>query len=198
MEFVSIGPYCSCVDIIKTAELRKSAYPFDSIFSSLDMVKHCINDRFKIFLDQRFYQYCSESSTQHIFYSNFINSEILRRHHIAHNLPKIAYNLTNREIFVHHNLSNIDTYSSFVRRCNRLLDLIDNNNKIVFIYYNRYTRYFNDLLDFYNTFSSNKNICVVGIFENRGVKRMLYKSSNCKIYQNYDRSLIFDEIKSSF
>ena len=67
-----------------------------------------------------------------------------------------------------------------------------------FIYYNCYTNDFNDILDFYNTFSNNKNICVVGIFENRNDKKMLFESSNCKIYQNYDRNFIFNEIKSAF
>ena len=51
MEFISIGPYCSSADILKDNGLRNSSYPFDYIFSSLEMVKHCINDRFKIFLD---------------------------------------------------------------------------------------------------------------------------------------------------
>ena len=47
-------------------------------------------------------------------------------------------------------------------------------------------------------FSTNKNICVVGIFENSNDKKMLFESSNCKIYQNYDRNFIFNEIKSVF
>jgi hypothetical protein len=198
MEFISIGPYCSCVDIIKTNGLRKNAYPFDYIFSSLEMVKHCINDRFIIFLDKQYYKYCSEDFCQHLFYSKFIDTEILKKHHIAHNLPDIANNLTSREIFLHHNLFNNDIYLGFVRRCNRLLNLIDNNTKIVFVYYNCYTNDFNDILDFYNFFSDNKNIYVVGIFENNCDKKMLFENSNCKIYQNYDRHIIFNEIKLAF
>jgi hypothetical protein len=198
MEFISIGPYCSAADIIKNAGLRKSAYPFDYIFSSLEMVKHCINDRFNTFLDKTQYKYCTKSSTQHLFYSKFIDTEILRKHHIAHNLPDIANNLINREIFWHHNLFNNEIYLAFVRRCNRFLNLIDNNNnKIVFIYYNCYTNDFDDILNFYNNFS-NTNIFVVGIFENSCDKKMLFESSNCKIYQNYDRSFIFKEIESTF
>jgi hypothetical protein len=71
----------------------------------------------------------------------------LRKHHIAANLPDIANNLINREVFLHHNLFNNDIYLAFVRRCNRLLNLIDNNNKIVFIYYNCYTNDFDDILN---------------------------------------------------
>ena len=198
MEFISIGPYCNAADIIKNAGLRKSSYPFDYIFSSLTMIKHCINDRFNTFLDKNYYKYCSDSSMQHLFYSKFIDTEILRKHHITNNLPNIANNLINREIFLHHNLFNNDIYLAFVRRCNRLLNLIDNNNKIVFIYYNCYTNDFNDILDFYNNFSNYKNIYVVGIFENSCDKKILFESSKCKIYQNYDRNFIFNEIKSTF
>ena len=77
-------------------------------------------------------------------------------------------------------------------------NLIENNEKIVFIYYNGYTNDFNDIIDFYNTFSYNKNIYIVGIFQNNYEKKMLYENINCKIYQNYDVSIIFNEIKSAF
>jgi hypothetical protein len=156
-----------------------------------------IFDRFKIFLDQSYY-YTYSDYTKHSFYSKFIDTEILRKHHIANNLPDIANDLTNRPIFLHHNLLHNDTYLAFVRRCNRLLNLIDNNNKIVFVYYNCYTNEFNDILEFYNSFSNNKNFCVVGIFENSGDTKMLFENSNCKIYQNYDRNFIFNDIKTAF
>ena len=199
MEFISIGPYCSTSDILKEHELRNFAYPFDYIFSSLEMVKHCINDRFNIFLDKIYHQKTSsKKSSRHLFYSKFIDTEILRKHHIAHKVPHIAKNLTNREIFLHHNICDKINYDSFVKRCNRLLSLIDNKKKIAFIYYNCYTTQFDDIVDFYNNFSDNNNIYVIGIFENKSEKKMLFESSNCKIYQNYDRKFIFDEIKAAF
>jgi hypothetical protein len=197
MEFISIGPYCDSADILKEFGLRKKAYPFDYVFSSLEMISHAINDGFNIFLDKQYYTH-SKNVTQHSYYSTFIDTEILRRHHIAHGLPKIAKDLKNREFFLHHNLFNNDVYSSFIRRCNRLLSLIDNNNKIVFIYYNRYTDVFDDLLEFYSHFANHTNICVVGIFENLFEKKMLFNGSKCKIYQNYDKQYIFDEIQSTF
>ena len=198
MEFISIGPYCCSAEILKNNGLVNSAYPFDYIFSSLEMVTHCINDRFNIFLDKTYYKCSSPPMTQHLFYSKFIDTEILRKHHIASNRPDIANDMTNREIFAHHNLLVNDVYLSFVRRCERLLSLIDNKNKIVFIYYNRYTNAYDDILDFYNNLSSNKNICVVGIFQNSNAKKMLHESPNCKIYQNYDIKFILNEIKSTF
>ena len=106
----------------------------------------------------------------------------VRKHHIACNLPHIADDLTNREICLHHNLSNDEVYASFVRRCNRILNLIDIDHKIVFVYYNRYTNDFDDLVDFCNNVSQ-KNIYVVGIFENSNETKMLYQSSNCRIFK---------------
>ena len=189
MEFISIGPYCSSADILKNNGLRNAAYPFDYIFSSLEMVKHCISDRFNIFLDKNYYKYFSVNSSSHLFYSKFIDTEILRKHHIAHNLPNTANNLINREIFLHHNLLNNAVYLSFVRRCNRLLNLIDNNNKIIFIYYNCYTNDFNDILDFYNNFSNNKNIYVVGIFENSNDTKMLFSLSLNSFILCFDKKI---------
>ena len=55
INFISIGPLCGTAEILKENNLRTSAYPFDYIFSSLEMVKHCINDRFNIFLDKNYY-----------------------------------------------------------------------------------------------------------------------------------------------
>ena len=198
MEFISVGPYCYCADIIKNNGLRNSGYPFDYIFTSLEMVAHCIQDRFDIFLDRKYHKYCSETSTQHLFYSKYIATDILKKHHIASGCADIANDLTNRQIFLHHNLYDDAVRSSFVRRCNRLLNLIDNGHKVVFVYYNCYTNDIDDIVAFSNAFSDNKNICVVGIFENDGDKKMLFESPNCRIYQNYAANLIFDEIKTTF
>lgn len=91
-----------------------------------------------------------------------------------------------------------NNYETFKRRCNRLLDLINNNNKIVFVYCNCYTLDFDDIIDFHKEFSNNKNIYIVGIFENNDEKKILYETENCKIYQNYDYSYVFNEIKTAF
>ena len=32
-EFISVGPYCGCVDIINKHNLRKNSYPFDYIYN---------------------------------------------------------------------------------------------------------------------------------------------------------------------
>ena len=56
MEFVSIGPNCISTNLLVKLGLRKKSYPFDYIFSSLEMVEHCINNRFDIYFGQTILQ----------------------------------------------------------------------------------------------------------------------------------------------
>lgn len=75
MKFVSIGPCCDTADILKHYNLRTEAYTFDYIFSTLEMIKHCISDKFNIFLDKKYYiKGDHDSSTKHQFYCNYLNS----------------------------------------------------------------------------------------------------------------------------
>ena len=198
MEFVSIGPYCATADILKQHNLRLHSYPFDYIFSSLQIVKHSINDSFNVFLDKQYFMPgTNNTSTRHLIYCDFLNTELLYQHHIKHNHPN-DYKVSSGNLFQHHNLMDNNIYCQFKRRCDRLLNLINNNNKIVFVYYNCYTSDFNDVIDFYNNFANNKNIYTVGIFQNNSEQKILYQNLNCKIYQNYDCEYIFNEIKTEF
>lgn len=201
MEFVSIGPYCNTADILKQHNLRLKSYPFDYIFSSLSMITHCINDRFNVFLDKQYYSNgTTESSTRHSFYCDYLDTEILYRHHMKYGYDS-SYKVSSGNVFNHHNLLNESIYEKFQRRCARLLDLIDNHKKVVFVYYNCYTKEFDDLLEFHNTFSgsgSDKNIFTLGIFDNDGNTEILYESSNCKIYQNYGYADIFADVATLF
>jgi len=157
------------------------------------MVKHCINDKFNIFLDKNYYTHGnSNTSTRHTFYCKYLDTPLLLLHHA--NCCYGSYG----NLFNHHNLiDNNGDYEKFQRRCKRLLSLFENNEKMVLVYYNCYTNDFNDIVDFYNTFY-NKNIYIVGIFKNNYDKKILYENVNCKIYQNYDIATIFNEIKTTF
>ena len=200
IKFVSIGPNCSTADILKENNLRIEAFPFDYIFSSLEMIKHCINNKFNIFLDKQYYTpgICS-NSTKHSFYCKLLDTPVLLNHYININFNYGDLKPSDGNLFNHHNLiDDNDNYVKFVRRCERLLNLIENNKKIVFVYYNSYTDDYNDIVDFYNNFSYNKNIYIVGIFQNNYDKKILYENTNCKIYQNYDTSYIFSEIMQNF
>lgn len=197
MEFVSIGPYCETTIILDKYKIRLNAYPFDYIFSSLEMVKHAINDKFNIFLDKQYYTKGTDiNSTRHSFYCKYLDTDILYHHHVRCNYS-LFYKASSGNLFNHHNLLDNTVYEQFVRRCNRLLDLINNQQtKTVFVYYNCYTNEFDDVIDFSNYFANNKNIYTVGILQNKNEKQILYENSNCKIYQNYDNEYIFGEINS--
>ena len=146
-------------------------------------------------MDKQYYKAGSapdvpDINTHHLYQSFLIDTELLRRHHFVNNLPDIANNLKNREVFLHHNLLDNDTYLAFSRRCKRLLDLIDENKKITFLYCNSYTEDFDDIVKFHNRFLDNENIYTIGIFQNNGEKKILYENGRCKIYQNYEPSSI--------
>lgn len=196
MEFVSIGPNCDTANILKTYGLRLKAYPFDYIFSSLELVKHSILDKFRIFLDKKYYVKGIDNSTtttKHTYYCNFLNTEILQQHHIKNGYSK-DYKVSDGNLFNHHDLlNNTIHYEQYQRRCARLLELLESEKKVVFIYYNPYTNTFDDIIEFYNTFSDNKNIYILGIFENNGDRKIIYENKNCRIYQNYDISFVLSD-----
>lgn len=200
MEFISIGPNCDTADTLKIHNLRNNAYPFDYIFSSLEMIKHIINDKFKIFLDKTYFENGTfEGSTKHSFYCKYLDTDILLRHHQRWIQIPADYKVSNGNIFNHHDLINNEShYDGFKRRADRLLNLIENNKKIVFVYYNFYTNTFDDIIDFYKSFSNYENIFILGIFKNNEEKKILYENKNCRIYQNYDDGETFNEIKTIF
>ena len=72
----------------------------------------------------------------------------------------------------------------------RFLALLEGSEKTVLFYYNRYTTYFDDLVEFYKH---------VGVFENRmDGRKILYENVNCKIYQNYDIHTIVHDVQMNF
>lgn len=201
MKFISIGPYCATGDILKNHHLKTESYPFDNIFSSLDIVKHCIDDKFKVFLDKQYYTpgTCNKS-TRHSFYCPFLDTPLLRIHHMVVDGWASDYKSSTGNFFNHHNLiDDTGDYEKFQRRCARLLTLFENNEKVVLFYYNRYTTYFDDLVEFYKHFCHKKNIFIVGVFENMNdCRKILYENVNCKIYQNYDLPTIVHDVQMNF
>lgn len=201
MEYISIGPNCSSSELLKSQNLKNKSYPFDSIFSSLEIVKHCINDKFKIFLDKNYYTpgIC-ESSTRHSFYCNYLDTEVLIEHHRIHGFNAFHpadHKISSGNMFNHHDLlNNNDHYEAFRRRVERLLRLIENGSKIVFVYYDMYTENYEELVEFSKNFLHLPNIYILGVFENKGERKILYESSNCKVYQNMHHAYIFDRTAS--
>ena len=182
-EFISIGPYCITAEYIRDSGFRTKSYPFDWIFSSIKMVDHCIKDKFKIFLDL---SYISENN--HSYYDKMLKTNILEKHSL-HVYGTYKDSIT----FPHNNLNIAHDYNTFLRRCNRFLDILDSNKKIYLIYTIKYI----NLDEFYQELkeliilskSINVNILVLYINE---LEEPLYESyNNLYIHRiNNDKSII--------
>jgi len=124
MHFISIGPYCITAEIIREAEYRTLSCPFDWIFSSLDMVKHCIDDEFKTFLNLDLI-----NNHSHIHYDKYLNTPVINHQY------RRVFGHTNRPLitFNHDLLHDEETYKKYKRRCERFLNLIK-TNEIIGVY----------------------------------------------------------------
>ena len=89
IHYISIGPYCAAAGILEDCQRRHQAFPFDYIFSSLPMIHHILIDRCVTFLD-KVYLTEKNGATHHLFYADYLDTEILRRHHYANQLPEMA------------------------------------------------------------------------------------------------------------
>jgi len=187
VEFVSIGPYCDTTEILKLFGLRNKSYPFDWIFSSLEIVYHCISDRFQTFLDNKYLlPGKTEHSTRHSVYNQLLDTEILQQRYLEQNLK---YQPSEGNLHNHHDLRNGSHFDIIQRRCNRFLNQM--SQKTCLVYFNCYTKGYNDIIKFAENVQKYDQVFVLGILENDLDKEIVYTSSNCKIYQNYPRKYIF-------
>lgn len=112
--YIPIGVNCASTYYLINNLLRKESFPFDWIYSSLSMIKHCIETRFSVFLD--------------------IN-EITSNHKYQSSNRFYGQNIDEENIFPHHNLTNKKIYKCYQKRCQRFLDIIDDNHiHKVFVY----------------------------------------------------------------
>lgn len=122
MIFASLGELCHSSFLLKRNNLKKESYPFDWIFSSANMVKHCIEDDFKMFLNKDLYidynqnKRLKENQSGHIFYNQLIDSEI---------------------IFNHHNPLNESDYQYLERCVLRLKSMLQKEEKKIFLHFHK-------------------------------------------------------------
>lgn len=123
--YIPIGFRCRVIQYLIVNNKRRLAYPFDSIYASLDVVKHCIETRFAEFLNKdqyRTYPHCSETRTHHGLYDKMNLEDVMMAKCYAstdgiNNVPFTT--------FVHHDLCNDDIYKAFQRRCERFMTAIE-------------------------------------------------------------------------
>ena len=78
MVFTSIGFNYDTFNIINTKYYGPS-YPFNIIFSSLQMVKHCLETDFSYYTDKQYLEEVGEN-TRHTFYQSYIQTEMMNRY----------------------------------------------------------------------------------------------------------------------
>lgn len=108
----SLGSLCHSSQILKKNKLKKCSYPFDWIFSDCNIIIHCIEDDFKIFLDKSYYKSMGKNRCIHLKYTTKIFKDIWR----------------------HHNpLNNEKDYNYYVRCVSRFRQLLQYEEKKLFI-----------------------------------------------------------------
>ena len=105
----SLGFNCHASQMLKDNNLKLESYPFDWIMSNLDVVKKCLQDDFKTFLDKDAY----------------VDLGLTKR---------CGHKIYCDNMFVHHNpLHNNSDYDYFNRCVNRFRKLLSSNDDKLFI-----------------------------------------------------------------
>jgi hypothetical protein len=106
----SLGPACATGGIIKMNNLKTVSYPFDWVFSSLDIVEHCLKDNFHTFLKKKYYK------------------------PIANEKDKCGHKKYGLEMFQHRNpMTKNEDYNYYIRCVERFRNLLTTHNSKLFV-----------------------------------------------------------------
>jgi hypothetical protein len=78
---ISVGPDCYVATLLIKLGLRREAYPFDSLFSSLPMIEHCLDDDFRTFLDPKHHRQVGRLTSEHLYYLEHYGISSVFQHH---------------------------------------------------------------------------------------------------------------------
>lgn len=172
MKYCSLGENCLTSYFLKRAGLKNESHPFDWMFSSPEMVRHCIEDDFKTFLDKSQYKRIvykvdgvpDEILTGHNHYEKMINNQ--------QPLPEWR-----NIVFQHHDvLTNEEHYQYFERCIDRFRSLLKSDEEKTFVlsFRNRSPKYMDSLhktllLSFFLE-KYTKNYKLVAIYNTFGAK----------------------------
>jgi len=128
IKYCSLGHWCHSALLLQDQNLKKESYPFDWVSNSPEMIKDCIADDFKKFLDKKYYSEITEEwenpwddhkGCQHLYYAPFIS------HH---------RDFEKRIIFRHRDpLNNEEDYKYFERCVYRFRELLASNEEKIFL-----------------------------------------------------------------
>lgn len=156
MKYCSIGDSCMPSFSLKSIGLKAESYPFDWLNSTSEIVKSCINNEFKDFLDRSFY----------IEHKNTYDVEPVCQHAVYTELLKT--NPIEKQIFFRHRdpLAKDKDYEYYVRCVDRFKNLLSLDEKKVFIktYVNSAVSKLEDALDttnFLKDHTTNYNVLAI-------------------------------------
>lgn len=151
----SLGSLCQSSQILKNNKLKKCSYPFDWIFSNCDIIIHCIENNFDIFLDKSYYISISKNQCGHSYYNN--------------------------KMFNHYNpLNNKNDYNYYIRCVNRFKQLLKYEEHklfiMIFVNMDNINENLNNLIiNFNNKFSKyTKNYTLLVIYHIKNKKNNHY------------------------
>jgi hypothetical protein len=161
MKWISIGPTCIGALTLKSIECREESYPFDWIFSSLFMVKGCIEDNFKQFLNRQYITRIGENASTNVLFG--------------------------KNVFTHHDLTVPETYDSYCRRCQRFMDDFSKGVVLMFMLkkeeHDRYMSELTEFCKFVEMESPQSKVVVVEVcHSNQYFHTLDKKEGNCVVY----------------
>ncbi len=130
MIYCSLGEFCHASGLLKSNGLKHASYPFDWIFSSVEMIKHCTKDDFKTFLSKS--EYNTNLSNHEICEHNFYATMVENYQEIE------GFAGREKVIFNHHNpLVNEEHHAYFERCVNRFRELLASDEEKTFVMFQR-------------------------------------------------------------
>ena len=71
MNFVcSLGQSCATATIIQRNNFKKMSFPFDWIFINHTNVIDCLDTKFSVFLDKKYYKLTPNNKCEHLYYQH--------------------------------------------------------------------------------------------------------------------------------
>lgn len=143
----SLGPACATGGFIKMNQLKIKSYPFDWIFSSLDIVEDCLKDNFHTFLKKKYYKMLDNEK------------------------DKCGHKKYGSEMFQHRNpMTKEDDYKYYERCVERFRNLIRSQEHKLFMMVfinenksqiNKLKKRIIDFNDFFKEYTTNYKLCII-------------------------------------
>lgn len=107
-EVCSLGSLCHSASFLKRNNLKKVSYPFDWIFSNMNIIKDCLNNNFSVFMNKEYFIEKNEKK-------------------------KCGHKKYHPDMFNHKNPFNEEDYHYYERCIVRFNDFLQSENKKLFL-----------------------------------------------------------------